>query len=234
MELYNWEVVGSILTATMEWNVRVVVVMAACAVVIAEIVRIIRLVWWRPRKIQMHFQSQGIRGPPYKLFLGNAKEMMKMMQQASSNPMGYFSHDILPRVLSFYHQRRWKGSKHFIELKAKVWGGNIHELCSFTVLNKHLFFTCSIIEELIWIWSLYLHVLYYIWKDSCRENDLDALLYCTSFSFLNLYGFSYSYYTVCYIDYIFHLNIQLVAIFLCLLYQDIPSHQDCKFFLQIL
>ncbi|XP_057866833.2 cytochrome P450 734A1 [Cryptomeria japonica] len=98
------EVVGSMTTATMEWNFRVVVAMAACAMVVAEIVRIIRLMWWRPRKIQMHLQSQGIRGPPYKLFLGNAKEMMRMMQQASSNPMGYFSHDILPRVLSFYHQ----------------------------------------------------------------------------------------------------------------------------------
>ncbi|KAH9290148.1 hypothetical protein KI387_034265, partial [Taxus chinensis] len=100
------EIIGSLTTTTttMDWNVRGIVAMAVSALVVAEILRIIRLVWWRPRKIQIHFESQGIRGPPYKLFLGNAKEMMKMMQQASSNPLDYFSHDILPRALSFYHQ----------------------------------------------------------------------------------------------------------------------------------
>ncbi|WVZ19535.1 hypothetical protein V8G54_006857, partial [Vigna mungo] len=58
--------------------------------------------WWRPRKIECHFSKQGIRGPPYRLFLGNVKELVGMMMKASSQPMP-FSHNILPRVLSFYH-----------------------------------------------------------------------------------------------------------------------------------
>lgn len=81
------------------------VVAAASATVFAVVIviRVIRFIWWKPRKIEMHFESQGIRGPPYKLLMGNAKEMMKLMQQASYTTMD-FSHDIVPRVLSFYHE----------------------------------------------------------------------------------------------------------------------------------
>ncbi|XP_020225088.1 cytochrome P450 734A1 [Cajanus cajan] len=61
--------------------------------------------WWRPRKIARHFSKQGIRGPPYRFFIGNVKELVGLMMKASSQPMP-FSHNILPRVLSFYHH--WK------------------------------------------------------------------------------------------------------------------------------
>ncbi|KAG9152924.1 hypothetical protein Leryth_012542 [Lithospermum erythrorhizon] len=62
--------------------------------------------WWRPRKIEQHFSKQGIRGPPYKFFVGNAKELVSLMLKATSQPIFPFSHNILPRVLSFYHH--WK------------------------------------------------------------------------------------------------------------------------------
>nr|QNS29997.1 cytochrome P450 [Nothapodytes nimmoniana] len=63
------------------------------------------LLWWRPRKIELHFSKQGIRGPPHRFLIGNAKELVSLMLKASSQPMP-FSHNILPRVLSFYHH--WK------------------------------------------------------------------------------------------------------------------------------
>ncbi|XAR53281.1 hypothetical protein NMG60_11021777 [Bertholletia excelsa] len=63
------------------------------------------LLWWRPRKIEHHFSKQGIRGPPYRFFIGNAKELLTLMLKASSHPMP-FSHNILPRVLPFYHHWR--------------------------------------------------------------------------------------------------------------------------------
>ncbi|XP_068648996.1 cytochrome P450 734A1-like [Aristolochia californica] len=66
--------------------------------------------WWRPRRIEEHFAKQGIRGPPYRLFIGNVKEIVGLMLKASSQPMP-LSHNILPRVLSFYHH--WK----------KIYGG---------------------------------------------------------------------------------------------------------------
>lgn len=61
--------------------------------------------WWRPRKIQQHFSKQGIRGPPYHFFIGNVREIVGLMLKASSHPMPP-THNILPRVLSFYHH--WK------------------------------------------------------------------------------------------------------------------------------
>ena len=67
--------------------------------------RIMVVLWWRPRKIQSHFAKQGIKGPPYHFFIGNVKEIVQLMLKASSHPMP-FSHNILPRVFSFYHQWR--------------------------------------------------------------------------------------------------------------------------------
>ncbi|KAK4344227.1 hypothetical protein RND71_037321 [Anisodus tanguticus] len=68
-------------------------------------IRVVAYLWLRPKKIEEHFAKQGIRGPPYKFFIGNAKEIVSLMLKASSQPMP-FSHNILPRVLSFYHH--WK------------------------------------------------------------------------------------------------------------------------------
>jgi PHYB activation tagged suppressor 1 len=51
------------------------------------------------------FRIKGIGGPPYELFHGNVKVMKKMAHQVSFQNMG-FSHNILARVLSFYHQWR--------------------------------------------------------------------------------------------------------------------------------
>ncbi|GMH18947.1 hypothetical protein Nepgr_020788 [Nepenthes gracilis] len=49
---------------------------------------------------------QGIRGPPYRFFIGNVKDLVQLMLNASSQPMPDFSHNIVPRVFSFYHH--WK------------------------------------------------------------------------------------------------------------------------------
>ncbi|KAI3463379.1 hypothetical protein Pfo_020042 [Paulownia fortunei] len=61
--------------------------------------------WWAPKRIENHFMKQGIKGPKYQLFLGNLKELASLNLRASAQSMP-LSHDILPRVLSFYHH--WK------------------------------------------------------------------------------------------------------------------------------
>ncbi|XP_057967958.1 cytochrome P450 734A1-like [Malania oleifera] len=66
------------------------------------VVKVVVNLWWRPRKIELHFSKQGIKGPPYRFFVGNIKELVGLMLKASSHPMP-LSHNILPRVLSFYH-----------------------------------------------------------------------------------------------------------------------------------
>ncbi|KAH7572358.1 hypothetical protein JRO89_XS04G0243300 [Xanthoceras sorbifolium] len=73
--------------------------------VLFSVFKIAVLLWWRPRKIEDHFSKQGIRGPPYHFFIGNVKEIVSLMLKASSQPMP-FSHNILPRVLAFYHHWR--------------------------------------------------------------------------------------------------------------------------------
>ncbi|CAA6666358.1 unnamed protein product [Spirodela intermedia] len=75
--------------------------------------KVLDLLWWRPRRVEGHFARQGIKGPPYRFFLGNVREMVRLMLEASSKPMvPPYSHNIVPRVLSFYHH--WK----------KVYGSN--------------------------------------------------------------------------------------------------------------
>lgn len=78
-----------------------VVVLVAIAVAAKLVVQL----WWRPRKVAKHYSRQGIKGPPYNFFIGNMKELVDLMLKASSQPMT-LSHNILPRVLPFYHH--WK------------------------------------------------------------------------------------------------------------------------------
>ncbi|CAM8897159.1 unnamed protein product [Rhodiola kirilowii] len=73
--------------------------------------KIATALWWNPSKLQHHFSKQGVRGPPYQFFLGNVKELAALMSQASAQPLPLFYHNILPRVLPFYHH--WK----------KIYGG---------------------------------------------------------------------------------------------------------------
>ncbi|KAL8206223.1 hypothetical protein R6Q57_009774 [Mikania cordata] len=86
----------------LKWWLKVVLILL---IVMVFGVKIFVLLWWKPKKIEEHFAKQGIRGPPYCFFIGNAKELVSLMVEASSKPMP-FSHNILPRVLSFYHH--WK------------------------------------------------------------------------------------------------------------------------------
>ncbi|XP_015079018.1 cytochrome P450 734A1-like [Solanum pennellii] len=60
--------------------------------------------YFRPRRIQNHFLKQGIRGPKYNFLLGNLKEIADL--QLPSSQHFSLSHDIVPRVFSFYHH--WK------------------------------------------------------------------------------------------------------------------------------
>ncbi|KAF7149060.1 hypothetical protein RHSIM_Rhsim03G0246000 [Rhododendron simsii] len=79
--------------------------MVMSLLVLVFLYKVLNMLWWRPRKIEQHFRKQGIKGPPYIFLIGNAKEIVTLMLKASSQPMP-LSHNILPRVLSFYHHWR--------------------------------------------------------------------------------------------------------------------------------
>ena len=82
----------------------------AAAVLAAAYVaaKLMEVLWWRPRRVEEHFARQGIRGPRYRFFVGCVREMVALMVAASAAPMPrpYRSHNVLPRVLAFYHHWR--------------------------------------------------------------------------------------------------------------------------------
>ncbi|XP_074577160.1 cytochrome P450 734A6-like [Curcuma longa] len=88
------------------WCLAVAVAVAGAALA-CMMLKVADFLWWRPKRVAEHFARQGIRGPPYRFFIGCVREMVALMLEASAKPMiPQNSHNILPRVLSFYYQ--WK------------------------------------------------------------------------------------------------------------------------------
>lgn len=54
--------------------------------------------WWAPTSLQYMMISQGIKGPPYRFFHGNTKEILSMRTEAMASPMSLSSHDLLSKV----------------------------------------------------------------------------------------------------------------------------------------
>lgn len=79
-------------------------------------------VWWKPRWIKSALESEGIKGPPYKFFHGNSKEISQLMEKATSRSME-LSHDILPKVLPHIHLWTNLYGKNFVN-----WQGSKAEL----------------------------------------------------------------------------------------------------------
>lgn len=81
---------------------------AAAAAAAWVAVKVLEVLWWRPRRVEEHFARQGITGPRYRFLVGCVREMVALMVAASAKPMPppYRSHNVLPRVLAFYHH--WK------------------------------------------------------------------------------------------------------------------------------
>ncbi|KAJ3694190.1 hypothetical protein LUZ60_009670 [Juncus effusus] len=79
-------------------------------------VKILDVLWWKPRRLEQLFAKQGIRGPKYHFFLGCVNEMVALMMEASSKPLQPHNfHNILPRVLPFYsHWKKIYGSTFLI------------------------------------------------------------------------------------------------------------------------
>jgi PHYB activation tagged suppressor 1 len=84
----------------MEWLFWVLAALIACLG--SFLLRIVEVIWWKPLQLKKYFDSQGIRGPPYKLLYGNGADVLGMITQAKSTPMPW-SHDIVPRALPYYH-----------------------------------------------------------------------------------------------------------------------------------
>nr|KYP58867.1 Secologanin synthase [Cajanus cajan] len=67
--------------------------------------------WLMPKGLERVLRDQGLQGNPYKLLVGDLKDILKMQNEAKSKPMS-LSHDIVPRVLSHVHQSVKKHGKN--------------------------------------------------------------------------------------------------------------------------
>ncbi|ESW21355.1 hypothetical protein PHAVU_005G063800 [Phaseolus vulgaris] len=65
--------------------------------------RMVNWLWLTPKRLERLLREQGLEGKPYKFFVGDTKEIEKMKKEGLSKPMDLFSHDIVPRVFSFFH-----------------------------------------------------------------------------------------------------------------------------------
>ncbi|KAL6553789.1 hypothetical protein OROMI_019462 [Orobanche minor] len=62
--------------------------------------KILNWAYIRPKRLERLLRKQGLNGNSYKVIYGDLKELMKMVDEAKSNPIN-FDDDIKPRVLSF-------------------------------------------------------------------------------------------------------------------------------------
>ncbi|KAL5718222.1 hypothetical protein ACHQM5_011151 [Ranunculus cassubicifolius] len=80
------------------------VLLAICGVFLVSTAwKALNWVWFKPKKMEMYFKQQGLRGPPYKFLYGNVKELLSSTNEAKAKPME-FSHQILPCLMPFFLQ----------------------------------------------------------------------------------------------------------------------------------
>nr|BAL45206.1 cytochrome P450 monooxygenase [Glycyrrhiza uralensis] len=81
--------------------------------------RMLNWLWLRPKKLERLLREQGLQGNPYRLIVGDLKDLMKMRKEAKSKPMN-LSDDILPRVFPYVQQSVTKHGKNSF-----IWFGPI-------------------------------------------------------------------------------------------------------------
>ncbi|KAL9668271.1 hypothetical protein QQ045_002650 [Rhodiola kirilowii] len=106
-------------------------------------VKLIRSHIWVPKKIQCHFRKQGIEGPGYRPIIGNSFDIRSLSAQALLKPIP-LSHDILSRVVPFYHTTSALYGKNFL-----FWFGNKPRLAVYDkdVIRDALMNTSGAIER---------------------------------------------------------------------------------------
>ncbi|XP_047326050.1 cytochrome P450 72A397-like [Impatiens glandulifera] len=62
--------------------------------------RTLEWMWLKPKRMEKHLRSQGIKGNPYRIFFGDFKDSAAMTKQNQTNPIA-ISDDIIPRLLPF-------------------------------------------------------------------------------------------------------------------------------------
>lgn len=64
---------------------------------------ILNWIWLKPKKLEKLLREQGLKGNPYRLLVGDIKDLLKIQKEAASKPMN-LSDDIVPYVFPFGQQ----------------------------------------------------------------------------------------------------------------------------------
>jgi len=78
---------------------------ALAVVVVTRLWTVLLHLAWRPYAVARAFARQDVRGPPYRVFVGNSKEVQAMRAATSGDTLDLTSHDYIPRVMPQY--RAW-------------------------------------------------------------------------------------------------------------------------------
>ena len=73
-----------------------------CAVIIGALVRVLYLVWVKPKMLETQLRKQGIPGNNYRLLYGDMNDEKAAFKEAWSKPME-LTHSIVPRVIPYHH-----------------------------------------------------------------------------------------------------------------------------------
>ncbi|XP_061364305.1 cytochrome P450 72A68-like isoform X1 [Gastrolobium bilobum] len=65
--------------------------------------RVVNWLWLRPKRLERLLREQGLKGNPYRVLVGDLKDILKIQKEARSKPMN-LSDDIVPRVFSYVQQ----------------------------------------------------------------------------------------------------------------------------------
>ncbi|KAJ9174135.1 hypothetical protein P3X46_017195 [Hevea brasiliensis] len=70
-----------------------------CLFFLSFLIKLFSKVWWTPIRIQSMMRSQGIQGPAYRFYHGNAKEIIYRATNVLSNPKKLSHQNVFPTVL---------------------------------------------------------------------------------------------------------------------------------------
>jgi hypothetical protein len=87
-----------------DYVLKVNLAIPSALLILCAVIRVVYIIWWRPKSLEKELRQQGIRGTSYKLLHGDMKEMKKSTIEALSKPMTTLNHKIAPRVLPFFHE----------------------------------------------------------------------------------------------------------------------------------
>ncbi|GLT63474.1 hypothetical protein SLA2020_360370 [Shorea laevis] len=89
---------------------KILAILASGLLIVYPVIRVVYVIWWRPKSLEKQLRQQGIRGTSYKLLHGDRKEIKKYTREALSKPMT-LDHQISPRASPFFHQMVHKYGK---------------------------------------------------------------------------------------------------------------------------